>query len=362
VKVTFVIPQDSLAGGIRAVSIYADRLQKRGHNVTVVAGVHPPQTYKEKMKRLLQPRQRQIAAAATTRRSYFDALDIHLHTLERHRPVRGSDLPDADVIIATWWETAEWIAPLSASKGAKVYFIQHHETFDYLPKSRVEATYRLPFYQITVAQWLVEILRDRHQSKQVSLVPYGVDLTQFNSPPRVKAAVPTVGLMYATAPWKGVDIALEAFQHALKDLPNLRLAAFGSEQPSAQLPLPKNTQYYFQPEQDSLKDIYAQCDAWLFSSRVEGFGLPILEAMACRTPVIAVPTGAAPELLSNGCGMLLDRNDPVLIAQAIHDTAALDVTAWQKLSEYAYQTACQRSWEDAAHDFEAALLQAIAKQ
>jgi glycosyltransferase involved in cell wall biosynthesis len=362
VKITFVIPQDSLAGGIRAVSIYADQLQKRGHDVTVVAGVHPPKTYKEKIRRfLLQSRQRQ-STVSTTSSSYFDVLDVHLHTLEEHRPVRDSDLPDADVVIATWWETAEWIAPLSASKGKKVYFIQHHEVFDYLPESRVEATYRLPFYQITVAQWLVEILRDRHHSQQVSLVPYGVDLKQFNSVPRPKAATPTVGLMYATAAWKGVDIALQAFQYALKDLPGLRLVAFGSEQPSAQLPLPKNTQYYFKPEQACIKDIYAQCDAWLFSSRVEGFGLPILEAMACHTPVIAVPTGAAPELLSNGCGMLLDRNDPMLIAQAIHQMAKLDVVEWQQLSEHAYQTACQRSWEDAAHDFEAALLQAIATQ
>ena len=358
-KVTFVIPQDSLAGGIRAVSIYADQLQKRGHDVTVVAGVHAPKTYKEKIKGLLQFRQQQSAASPISS-SYFDALDVPLYTLEAHRPVRDSDLPDADVVIATWWETAEWIAPLSASKGAKVYFIQHHETFDYLPKGRVEATYRLPFYQITVAQWLVEILRDRHHSQQVSLVPHGIDLKQFNSLPRLKAAVPTVGLMYATAPWKGVDIALEAFQYALKDLPALRLVAFGAEQPSAQLPLPKNTQYYFQPEQACLKDIYAQCDAWLFSSRVEGFGLPILEAMACHTPVIAVPTGAAPDLLSNGCGILLDRNDPTLIAQAIHDVATLDTTAWQQLSEHAYQTVCQRSWEDAAYDFETALFEAIA--
>jgi glycosyltransferase involved in cell wall biosynthesis len=360
-KITFVIPQDSLAGGIRTVSIYADQLQKRGHIVTVVAGGHSPKSYKARIKRFLQFRQQQTAVALHNS-SYFDTLDVCLHTLDKYRPLKDSDLPDADVVIATWWETAEWIAPLSASKGAKVYFIQHHETFDYLPLSRVEATYRLPFYQITVAQWLVKILRDRYRSTQVSWVPLGVDLKQFNSPPRQKAAVPTVGLMYATAPWKGVDIALEAFQYALKDLPTLRLVAFGAEQPSAELPLLDNTQYYFQPEQAVLKDIYAQCDAWLFSSRVEGFGLPILEAMACHTPVIAVPTGAAPELLSNGCGILLERNDPTLIAQAIYQMATLDAVAWQQLSEHAYQTACQRSWEEAACDFETALLQAIAPQ
>jgi hypothetical protein len=48
-------------------------------------------------------------------------------------------------VIATWWETAEWVDRLSVSKGKKVYFIQHYEAFDYLPKERVEATWRLPF-------------------------------------------------------------------------------------------------------------------------------------------------------------------------------------------------------------------------
>jgi hypothetical protein len=60
-------------------------------------------------------------------------------------------VPDADIIIATWWETAEWVARLSARKGAKVYFIQHDERFVHMPQDRVEKTWALPFYRITIA-------------------------------------------------------------------------------------------------------------------------------------------------------------------------------------------------------------------
>jgi glycosyltransferase involved in cell wall biosynthesis len=64
-------------------------------------------------------------------------------------------------------------------------------------------------------------------------------------------------------------------------------------------------EYFHRPAQNELRSHYAACDAWLFGSRLECFGLPMLEAMACRTPVIAVPVGAAPDLLATGAGELV---------------------------------------------------------
>ncbi|HEY9826928.1 MAG TPA: glycosyltransferase family 4 protein, partial [Stenomitos sp.] len=281
------------------------------------------------------------------------------HTLDRYRPLQDQDVPDADVIIATWWETAEWIAPLSAAKGVKVYFVQHHEVFDYLPQERVEATYRLPFFHITIAQWLVDLLRDRYQSPAIALVPNGVDLDQFNCPVRNKASIPTIGFVYSATPWKGSDIALQAYESARQSIPNLRLITFGTEAPKATLALPPNAQHQVQPPQSDLKTLYSQCDAWLFSSRVEGFGLPILEAMACRTPVIATPVGAAPELLASGGGILLNAVDPREMAIAIQKLCQLGPHQWQDLSSQAYEIASKHTWSGATDLFEAALYQAL---
>ena len=44
------------------------------------------------------------------------------------------------MVIATWWETAEWVNDFPASKGRKFYLIQHHEIHPYLPLERVQAT------------------------------------------------------------------------------------------------------------------------------------------------------------------------------------------------------------------------------
>ena len=49
--------------------------------------------------------------------SHFYALEVEHRVINRFRPVTHSDLPDADVVVATWWETAEWVARLSLTKG-----------------------------------------------------------------------------------------------------------------------------------------------------------------------------------------------------------------------------------------------------
>lgn len=359
-KITFAIPYDGLSGGIRVVSIYAERLQQRGHSVTVVAAPQPRPSLKQRIRASIRLSP-QTPASSSARQSYFDKLDIRFHLLDKYRPLRDSDLPDADVIIATWWETAEWIAPLSPAKGTKVHFIQGYEMFDYLPQERVAATYRLPYAKIAISQWLYSLMQKNFESDNIFLVPNGVDLDQFQSPPRSKPAIPTVGLVYSTTPCKGCDISLEAFNLARAEIPDLRLIAFGMEPPTASLPLPQGTEYFLLPQQNTLSALYARCDAWLVGSREEGFGLPTLEAMACGTPVVATPSGAAPELLEQGGGILLKDFRPESMAQAIQDICTFNAAQWQQISAQASQKARQSSWEDATCTFEAALKAAIAR-
>ena len=273
-----------------------------------------------------------------------------------------TDVPDSDVVIASWWETAEWIAELSPSKGAKAYFLQDHEVFPYLPVDRVAATWRMPLHKIVVAQWLATLARTEYGDTDVSLVPNAVDHHQFWAPSRGKNRVPTVGLLYTRAPRKTCNVALDAFRVASRRFPELRLIAFGSHEMVPELPLPPRTEFHVRPPQDQLRELYAQCDAWLFSSRTEGFGLPILEAMACRTPVIGTPAGAAPELLPGGGGILVARDDPSDMARAIEHIVTLDETEWVRLSDLAFNQASLYNWDESTRLFEGALLTAIEKQ
>jgi len=355
-KITFVLPHAGLAGGIRVVAIYADLLQRRGHEVCVISLPKPVSSWKSRLKSLAKG---QGWSNFQPEASHFDYVDVPHRILESFRPVVDRDVPDGDVVIATWWETAEWVANLSESKGTKAYFIQHHELHEYFPIERVKATYSLPLHKITIAQWLVDLMATEYGDCDVDLVPNSVDLKQFSADLRSKQANPTVGMMYSTVNWKGCDLSLKAFSLAARQIPNLQLVAFGKHQPTADLPLPAGTKFIYKPEQHTISDLYSSCDAWLFGSRVEGFGLPILEAMACRTPVIGTPVGAAPELLANGAGIIVPSEDPEAMAKAIARIAQLDPSEWSSMSDQAYKTAHNYTWEDATDLFESALYHSI---
>ncbi len=356
-KITFVLPTVSYQGGIRSTALLAEALGKRGHEVLVVSQPKTPPSLREQLRSLIKGKG--WIPTVKNPPSHLDNVDVLHRVIDHYGSFKDSDVPDADVIVATWWENAESLVHLSESKGAKVYFVRHHEVHDYLPKERAAATYLLPLHKITIAQWLVDLMRTRYGDSHVSIVPDSLDHQLFYAPPRSKQSTPTVGMMYSTKSWKGSDISLKAFSLAAKKIPNLRLVAFGSQKPSQDLQLPPNTEYVFSPPQNQLKEFYAKCDAWLFGSRLEGFGLPILEAMACRTPVIGTPTGAAPELLTEGAGLLVKSEDPEDMARAIEKVYQFSDSEWQAMSEIAHARALSYTWDDAAELCEAAFCTAI---
>src|SRR5262249_14369569 len=59
---------------------------------------------------------------------------------------------------------------------------------------------------------------------------------------------------------------------------------------------------------DTLVALYRSAAALVYPSRYEGFGLPLLEAMASGTPVIAARTSSIPEVVGDA-GVLLDPDD-----------------------------------------------------
>ncbi len=362
-RVTFVLKTAGLEGGVRVVAVYAAALQQMGHEVTVVSAARGVGGKKRRLKRLLK--EGTFAAAYPPGPSHLDDTGVEHVVLSEARPVTADDVPDADVVVATWWETAEWVARYPVSKGVPVYLIQHDERvfmhLDGAQRQRVEATWRLPFKRIAVAQWLAELL-EPHGVSPTTVIPNAVDTDLFHARPREKNDTPTVGYMHSAVPFKGADLAKQAIEHARQTVPNLRVVAFGKESPTDGPGLPADTRYTRSPKQDELSGLYAACDAWLFASRCEGFGLPILEAMACRAPVIGVPTGAAPQLLADGAGVLVPSEDVPAMAAAIAGVAAMNAEAWRKMSDRAHVVATGYTWGQAAQRFEAELLDAVGRR
>jgi glycosyltransferase involved in cell wall biosynthesis len=198
-------------------------------------------------------------------------------------------------------------------------------------------------------------MEEAYGDPDASLVSNSVDLALFHSAPRDKQARPTIGYVHNSADFKNVGLALEALEIARRRLPELEVRAFGQEAPGSPEGPPDYVDYHWRPPQQELRTVYGQCDAWLFTSRVEGFGLPILEAMACRTPVIAVPEGAAPDFIDDKVSGFVVPHDAGALADAIVEVARMSNSSWRAMSEAAFERVRDQSWDRATECFEAVL-------
>lgn len=357
-RITFVLPTVDFSGGIRVVAEIAQGLIDRGHVVTAVCPGRPDRSLKNKAYQLLR-RGKWVTRDASPLRSHFDAVRVPLKVLETHRPVAPADVPDADVIVSTWWETAHWVAAMPEKKGAKASFFQQYETAFGAPRAGVEAAWRLPAHKIVCAQWLADKARTDFGDSDVDVVNNGVDAAFFDALPRGKQPTFTVGLLYDPRPVKGYRTAVAALQLLRSQLP-LRVVAIGTFQPDASSPLPPNTLFAREPEQALLPELYRRCDAWLCASTSEGFHLPPHEAMACRTPVVSTRVGGPTDLIQDGVnGFLADVNDAEGLARHLGTIAAMNDDAWRAMSTAARDTAVRYSWPLAAERMERALHHAI---
>lgn len=355
-RVTFVLPYAGLQGGLRVIAIYADRLKRRGHEVVAVS---MPEVIRmrSKLKSLL------LGHGLPKRQpSYFDGIDVPHRVLEAARPVTDADVPDADVVVATYYTTAPGVLRLSPAKGAKAIFIQHYEVEEGKPNPKLDATWRMPMHKITISKWLVDLARDEFGDPNVSLVPNSVDWSQFHAEPRGKRLVPTVGLLYNTFSLKGLDVGLAALKQVARAMPSLHVISFGAEHPDFRFTLPRNAEFHYRPPQDAIRNLYAQCDVWMCSSNTEGFHLPLLEAMACRCPVVSTRVGGPLDLIEEGVnGHLVAVKDAAALADRLLRVLNLPDEDWKRMSEAAYRTATSYSWDDATSLFETALELAIRK-
>jgi alpha-maltose-1-phosphate synthase len=73
--------------------------------------------------------------------------------------------------------------------------------------------------------------------------------------------------------------------------------------------LPPGIKWVLPCSSRALRDRYRESDVFVFPSFAEGFGLVLLEAMACGLPAIASEASVGPEIVTAGCGFTYPPGD-----------------------------------------------------
>lgn len=100
--------------------------------------------------------------------------------------------------------------------------------------------------------------------------------------------------------------------------------------------------------QEDLVALYNLADLFILPSFYEGFGIPVIEAMACGCPVIASDAGALPEI-AGGAALLIDPYNPDDLAEAIRKVLTEDRLR-KELVERGLKRAREFSWEKCAKE------------
>jgi glycosyltransferase involved in cell wall biosynthesis len=103
----------------------------------------------------------------------------------------------------------------------------------------------------------------------------------------------------------------------------------------------------FIPE-EKLPVFYSMLKVFVFPSLYEGFGIPVLEAMACGTPVITSNTSSLPEIVGKG-GILVNPYNVNELAEAIYGILTNDELR-KNLIKKGLRRAKQFSWEKTAKE------------
>lgn len=207
------------------------------------------------------------------------------------------------------------------------------------------------------------LLATYFRRKDVTIVPNGVDCTQFCPSARLALrsharsrrglnehdfVVLLIGNDWTTKGVPALLVAIAALPHA-----PVSLLAVGADDPGPyremanRLGLRQRCQW--EKPRDDVIDLYAAADAYASPSREDSFGLPVLEAMACGLPVITSQCAGVSELIRNGVdGFILTDLQDIQGLSQIFGRLYENHSLRSSLGESAANTARSWTWDRSA--------------
>ena len=342
-------------GGYAIVYEYANGLQSRGHQVTVV---HPQPGQPQSGLRSLARSTKWRWTHRRLGRRAVDWFPLHPGVRLTFVPqLSERSIPPGDAVVATAWRTAPAVSRADASRGMKLYLLQHHETWDGSP-DEVDATWRLPLTKIATGSWLLELAAQMGQADDTVYIPNGVEVDRYQLTTPIEQRQPhRVAMLFNPTPWKGAKDGVEALSLARRDVPDLEAVVFGTfPRPDW---FPDWVTYVENPHGADLVGIYNSCSIFLHPSWAEGCPLPPSEAMACGCALVAAANPGVCDYARDGHNSLLAPvKAPSLLSDAL-SRALSDQPLRRAIALQGHLDMQSRSWSRCIDKFEALVRQPV---
>lgn len=306
-KINFILPGNSNLpiGGNKIVYQYANELSKRGHEVclTFLFDLHT-NSLRFLIKYLFR---KQII-----KRSGSHKQEVTWFPLDKSIKLKFdvsflSEVPDADVVIATEARTTNVVAKLSKSKGKKYYFIQNYETWVFDGNIELlNQTYQLGLTNIVISKDLQEKV-SQASGKEAYLLPDFYNPEEFYIEQSVEKRKNVVSLLNHSQKSKRTVFGLEILAEVKKVIPDLQVQLFGTTEPVGLLP--DYVHFTLHATAQQLRTtIYGSSKVYLLSSELEGWGLTGMEAQASGAALVSGRIGGVIEYATDENSILVNPN------------------------------------------------------
>ena len=256
-------------------------------------------------------------------------------------------------------ELAHFLYAIPPGYRGRAVVTVHDLSFEHMPdvmslqdrflfKTQVPRSVRRAARVLTGSEQTKRDLIERYEipDDRVVVTPYGVD--PAFTPEGAAREGRYVLVVGAIQRRKDPVAAIEALARLNGDL---RLILVGPEKKEgdrvraavSRLGLDERVELAGHVSREELAVLYRGAACLVFPSRYEGFGLPVLEAMASGTPVVATRAGAVPEVAGDAA-ILVEPGDPAALAHGIEQA----LSESERLSEAGLARAKQFSWAKTA--------------
>ena len=332
-KITFVLPGRGRSGGIKSTVKAANGLIQRGHDVRLL--VYETPSLKETLRKTW---------LALRYPSGNDWTSLFLGGVESFRDITRCSFRENEVVVASGGWAARELKRVTDSRIVKVHHIRGIDGDDDLLRD----CWAESVPKIGIASYLEPVMEKIVGQRLTAVVPNGIDLDEYY-PVTDERARDGVGTILGISWHKDPETITQVVLRLRERRPGLPIRVFGARRRAPAIPQQMYTRL---PSLENVRSIYSRSLVWFLGSRSEGFGVPILEAMACGCAVVATDCGGPRDIIRNGeNGFLVRVGDVEQIVE--HVEVLLDTPSLrEEFVRQGHVTAAEFSWTNSIDKLE----------